>query len=334
MPKRSNAKPRSPLRHRFARLVAGLALLTVLAIWGVQEAWGESHWFTVYLTYAPPLLYVAMPAAALLVGLLCRDGRALAWAALAVAVWVGALARPSLHPPSRKPASAETFRVMTWNIHNDLLDIDDIGAQIAAADPDIVCLQEANAPRFREAWLGADSAQTDSGVILTRGRLLSSRQIKVKGEGHYLRRLLEAKVELDGHRLNVLNVHLYSYQLAAALRNPSREQARELTEGAVEMRKLQLAQMTEWLEAQRGPAVVAGDLNTPPRGKLYGRLAATATDAFAASGWGLGWTFPRKHPIIRIDYIWTTHDLRPVHCERLNVGPSDHLPVIADIALR
>jgi endonuclease/exonuclease/phosphatase (EEP) superfamily protein YafD len=86
------------------------------------------------------------------------------------------------------------------------------------------------------------------------------------------------------------------------------------------------------------------------RNSVYARfIAAGLRDAFAVAGTGRGWTLPRRlghsarfnhglHglplvPIARVDYIWFT---RHLSAEAAWVGGdagSDHLPVLARLAL-
>jgi vancomycin resistance protein VanJ len=334
MPATSKDQPKLALRCRLARFVAGLAFVLIVAVWGTQEVWGESHWLGAMVTYAPPILYLLIPAFALLMAVLCRDLRALLWALVAGGVCLLGPARPVIPSRHAEPPPGGTLRIVTWNIHDQLQRIPEMRSVLEGLDPDIVCLQEANARRFREeCWPGADAAQADSLIILTRGKIERHDDIRLERRGHYIRPLLEAEITLDGNPVNVLNIHLYSFQLAAALKNPTREKARKVTQGAIEMRTLQIERVTDWLTSQRTPAFVAGDFNTPPRGRLYGRLTDVATDAFAAAGNGFGWTFPHSHPVIRIDYIWLTSDVKVVHCRPLRAGPSDHLPLVADVVV-
>ena len=333
MPAPSKDKPKVGFRRRFARFTAKLAFALIVAVWGIQEIWGESHWVSAMVTYAPPIIYLAIPAVALLVASLCLDLKALLWALAAAGVCLLGVARPSLPLRRAEAPPGKTLRLVTWNLHDSYRQLPEIRTVLARLDPDIVCLQEANARGFRECWPGADAVQADSLLILTRGEIERHRAIRLQRSGHYIRPLLEAEIALDGKRVSVLNIHLYSFQLAAALKHPSREKAREVTEGAIEMRSLQVEEVTDWLTAQSTPAFAAGDFNTPPRGRLYGRLADVATDSFAAAGKGFGWTFPHSRPVLRIDYVWLTPDLKPLHCRRLRVGPSDHLPVVAEVVV-
>ena len=324
-------RPRPSRKRRFARFVAKLALLAVAAVWLVQEAWGETTWWSAYFTYAPPVLYLALPAAAALVAALCLDRTALLWALVGVALWLVALAPLCLGFGGGKP-SADTIRVVSWNLHGELARLDEIRGVLESLEPDIVCLQEANDHQFEACMPGASSARSRDCMLLTTGEILDRAPVGPEQSGTY-RRPLEATVELPQGKVRVLNAHLYSFQLAAALKSPSRARAKRLTQKAVDLRTDQVGTILDWLDEQTGPAIVAGDFNNPPRGKLYDKLRDRLTDSFAEAGWGFGWSFPHKLPVLRIDYVWTSDDLTPVSCKIIDTGPSDHRPVVADIAL-
>ena len=100
------------------------------------------------------------------------------------------------------------------------------------------------------------------------------------------------------------------------------------------------------------PAVLLGDLNLTARHPVYARLrGAGLRDAFRDAGRGRGATLPMRPghsgrlrrgwrgprpgpvPLLRVDYVWHTPDLGALDCW---VGPdagSDHLPVLARLAL-
>ncbi|MBZ0300947.1 MAG: endonuclease/exonuclease/phosphatase, partial [Anaerolineae bacterium] len=76
---------------------------------------------------------------------------------------------------------------------------------------------------------------------------------------------------------------------------------------------------------------------------IYGELAAAMGDSFRETSAGLGTTWPAARgdddipalipPVLRLDYIWHSRQLRTLSTE---IGPdlgSDHLPVVAVLAL-
>ncbi len=96
-------------------------------------------------------------------------------------------------------------------------------------------------------------------------------------------------------------------------------------------------------QAQPGPVLLAGDFNLTDRTYDYRRLADQLTDVFAATGWGLGATFPAPEstrrlvglvsPLIRIDYVWAGRDVSPRAARVVEAAGSDHLGLVARLAL-
>jgi len=79
--------------------------------------------------------------------------------------------------------------------------------------------------------------------------------------------------------------------------------------------------------------VIAGDLNLPPRGRLYRRLTEDYVDAFRAAGVGYGYSFPATLPMLRIDYLLAGRGLRVRRSRTLATAGSDHRAVLADFAI-
>ena len=107
------------------------------------------------------------------------------------------------------------------------------------------------------------------------------------------------------------------------------------------------------LAIENKPAILMGDFNFVSSSKEYTLVKNEGlTDAFKAAGRGAGFTLPRRLgpwrrfqwlnrllswipllPIARVDYIWFT---QPLTCRRCWVGMdagSDHLPVLANLAI-
>jgi endonuclease/exonuclease/phosphatase (EEP) superfamily protein YafD len=86
------------------------------------------------------------------------------------------------------------------------------------------------------------------------------------------------------------------------------------------------------------PLILAGDFNMTADSPTYRETLSRYGNAFSRSGFGFGHTErPFKHGSlfgIRIDHVLFGPDWQPCRCW---VGPelgSDHLPVIADLALK
>ena len=81
------------------------------------------------------------------------------------------------------------------------------------------------------------------------------------------------------------------------------------------------------------PIILGGDFNNPPRHGLSRKLSDQMVDAFSSRGFGLGWTYPAKRPMVRIDHLFSNKTIMPISGE---VGPSfgsDHRSLFAEFAI-
>jgi len=332
MPAEAKRKGRGGCLAAIARLAARLALLAVAVAWVTETVWGETTWVTALITYTPPLASLALPALAGALGWIARERQALVTALVALAVALGTVARPSINRHEGLMRTMQSVRIVTWNLHNRVAGLPAIKAQLEALKPDIVCLQEAYDKRFLDALPGAESARLSELVTLSRLKVVHSGPVQHPPRHRDLRVPLEVRVETSMGELSVLNVHLFSYRPLPASELWSRSTRRHVLQ-AIQFRSEGLDLVEQWLGEQPGPNVVAGDFNTPPRGRLYARVASRLTDSFYATGNGFGWTFPREFPLWRIDYVWVGKGVRALDCRPVSCPPSDHLPVVADLRI-
>ncbi len=315
-----------------ARLVARLALLAVATAWVVEAVWSETTWLTALITYAPPLVFVGVAAVASVLGWITRERQALVVGLLAVAVALGTVARPSIHRHQGLTRTMESVRVVTWNVHNHVDALPAIKARLEALQPDVVCLQEAYDRRFLEVLAGAEAARLSELVTLSRLKVVRAGPVPDLLRHRDLRVPLEMRVETRSGQLSVLNMHLFSYRPLPGSGLWSKSTRRHALR-AIEFRNEELDLVDRWLDEEKGTKIVAGDFNTPPRGKLYRRVAGRLADAFATAGNGFGWTFPEQFPLWRIDYVWLGGGLKALDCRAVSCPPSDHCPVVADIEM-
>jgi hypothetical protein len=81
-----------------------------------------------------------------------------------------------------------------------------------------------------------------------------------------------------------------------------------------------------------GPVLLVGDFNTPPESAIFRRFWHRYTDAFAASGWGWGYTFISRRTVVRIDHVLVGPGGFCGRCwVAADIG-SPHRPVLADVA--
>lgn len=218
-------------------------------------------------------------------------------------------------------------------------------AVLADLDPDVVGLQEALAHQERhllgalpgreavgEGRAGGDRGERCSMLVRTDAVAVASVRTRWFSEdadrpgsrlpsaGHpRVATLVRAVERASGHRFGVANTHLDHQHQA------NRERSVEL--------------LLSWLDDDR-PWVIMGDLNARPTNPLLGRLAEEGyRSALPAGAPGTMHGFSGRHDGPRIDHIlvsdgWDVLDARIVQRRPRGRLPSDHWPVVADLALR
>ncbi len=249
--------------------------------------------------------------------------------------------------PNPKPSE---FRMMTYNVHSCIgtdgrHDAHRIAEVIANINPDIVALQELDNGHDRSSSLHhakhiADILQFHFHFHSVReiadqqfGNAILSRYpmgiIKVGGiptlKGRPRvedRGALWVELEIDGRSIQILTTHF-------GLWAKERLQQAEFLLGS------------DWLGNRNRsiPLIICGDFNAIPVTKAFRLLAKSFGDVqkqiprFRPQK-----TFPSRLPLIRIDHIFISEDLKTssvnVPQSALLKLASDHLPLVADLAFR
>ena len=232
---------------------------------------------------------------------------------------------------------------MTYNVHrcvgNDRkLDPARIADVIESANADVVALQELDVGQARTGsvhqpeWLAARLGMAvhfvaarpcDEGYY--GNAILSRHPFTLTSEGMLRRRAGEQravqwlKVSIAGRELNVMNTHLSIH-------------FRE--------RLLQIEQLlgAEWIAKTEThlPLVICGDLNSSCFSPVYRKLRRQLRDTQCANGARPRPTWPSQLPLLRIDHVFASSNLRVRRCEvlrdRLSAVASDHLPLVAELS--
>lgn len=237
---------------------------------------------------------------------------------------------------------------MTYNVHRCIgrggrASIEDVTRVCGEARPDLVALQELDAPETDDA-AGAHHARDlarDLGMTLLFCRTLR-RGVGAYGHALLSRSPLElvrvttfpaaspaaeprgaiwARTEIGGRTLEVVSTHL------GIARRDRRGQSEELVGHA-------------WLGSSKmGPhRVLCGDLNAIPNATTYRRFASRMRDVQRlARGHRPAPTFPSALPFLRLDHVFVSDHVRvrgvEVPRDARARRASDHLPLIVDLEL-
>lgn len=242
------------------------------------------------------------------------------------------------------------LRVMTFNIHHgagtdNRVDLHRIAQVIRDADLDVVGLQEV------DRHFGARSDFVDQATWLARalnmhlvyganlnldpllpgqprrqyGTAILSNAPILDWDNTYLPRfgdheqrgLLRARINARGVPVLVYNTHLQHNDAAERL--------------------AQAQAIKQLIGTPYESVVLLGDLNATPAAPEIRTLVEDLVDAWEAAGLGSGYTFPSVDPNRRIDYVMQSTDVVArtiaVVTSPLTASASDHLPVVADVAL-
>ncbi|MHB0938575.1 MAG: endonuclease/exonuclease/phosphatase family protein [Armatimonadota bacterium] len=323
-------------RQRRSRLaiLSNINLAALLLLTVCEFVIAERTWFTTLLTYMPQQPFIVPAAVLLLLSLFKRQWRLALVNGLAALICLFTLLGFNIPKPATY-ARGYPVRVMTLNLHHLSAGTDAAMALIEREKPDILCLQEVNrshtdpVERVARRLPGWYVARTHEVAVLSRYPIRERRVHRVPNTE---RAMLEAVCEIEGKRFAVLNIHMSTASEARSLRDPDGSRRAYLRLSAA-IRAQQVRQMLEIAEQSPYPRLVAGDFNTPPRGILYRRLCGSFTDTFARAGWGTGYTFSARLPVMRIDYVFADKGFAVMECRRSSLKASDHYSVVADVML-
>ncbi|MEM9775321.1 MAG: endonuclease/exonuclease/phosphatase family protein [Chloroflexota bacterium] len=227
-----------------------------------------------------------------------------------------------------------------------------LGQMLATQEADIVAVQEIH--RVAIDLFGTQLAEQYPYQILdsntaTSG-LLSKHPI-IEYEWLYPeggRAMLHAVIDWEGQPIHVYSVHLLPPPLrwydARHLDLPPELNMDYLPRG---LNEWQQKKETNFLINHAGtiqdPVIIMGDFNMSDQSESYALLRNHFRDAYRDGGWGLGFTFPNETtvrgirvsvPLIRIDYIFYTHQLDIIESDVLCFPQrSDHCGITSSFAL-
>ncbi|WP_137390552.1 endonuclease/exonuclease/phosphatase family protein [Rhodoligotrophos defluvii] len=238
-------------------------------------------------------------------------------------------------------------RLLTYNVRRCLgldgeLSPTRIAEVIAAAEPDIVCLQELDVNRRRTGFIDQAQAIADAlsmqmlfhatlrvmeeqygNAILTPEPAVLVKAEALPAHGRFWgepRGAMWATLRIGGKSLQLINTHL-------GLRRRERFKQIEALLGP------------EWLghTACTGPVCLVGDFNTTSRSPLYRRIVSELRDVQYTLAGPRHRTYPSAFPVRRIDHVFIRG---PVTVTRVGTVmtplariASDHLPLAVDFTL-
>jgi vancomycin resistance protein VanJ len=318
---------KSASRGRMALALCVWAYLAaMLLLWFVLMK-ADEWWFATFLMFSPRWVF-ALPLTVLLPAALLLRSKWTSLALLAAGLVVGGPVT-GFNVPWRRlftfAPAGQPFRVMTVNLHYDRFGNQPLEDLIAAEQPDMVAIQE---------WSGADQSSFHNDpnwhISMVPHLFFASR--------HPIRRVVELGRDSMSARAAVCRYEIetplglvHVFNLHTASPRPGIRKGPNEVQANSDRRREQLEFIAKEAAHCDCPVLVVGDFNTPPDSQYFLKFWSEYTDAFAAAGWGWGYSFDGGRTNVRIDHILIGQGW---YCTNCRVGPavnSPHRPVIADL---
>jgi vancomycin resistance protein VanJ len=318
----------------------GLVLLYAAALAAVEiSRWvGPERWWLTCLNLYLPQVAWAAPGVLLCLLTLGLDRRFTLAPVLCLAWALGPIMGLSLPVGRPTPSPERAFRVMTYNVKYGRQGVRNVAAEVQAADPDLLLLQDVYqgtvAHPALAGFMRTRHVEQEGFYVVASRFPLEPIEYRRMGRDWYVR----TAVTIAGQSVAVYNVHLMTPRDGLeALREWSRAGIDELMDGARD-RLDQVEQLNADLDRERGPVLLAGDLNAPPGSLVVRRLRSDRfRDAFETAGRGYGFTYGHRLLVrasyLRIDHILYTRELVALRTWVGGGAGSDHRPVLSEMAL-
>lgn len=287
-----------------------------------------------------------------------------------ISVLIGGHILPS-NPVDHK--NKETLSILSYNIRLlDLYGWSgkketrsQILAFLKTRNADILCLQEyytgndsvgfnntgdiksiCNYPYVAECIMNENKRGKWGSVLFSKFPIVSKKNHDIDVSGSNL--LQEVRLKRNGDTLTVFNFHLksnkFSEKESALVANSDLPDVDEKTlnktksiyqkiERSTQNRGLEADLVSRIIGASKYATLVCGDMNDIPGSYSYFKIRSKHKDLFLSKGFGLGATYNKSIPVLRIDYIFYDPIFKPLFYETIPQNFSDHNPIYGEFAL-
>ena len=319
---------------RFSRVFQILSVLNFLfliLLWRVDEAFAERQWLLTIIAYIPQHPFALLTICLLVWAIFKRNTRGVllqlpAFALLLVYFFGFNIPFGSSH----NVQNPIPLRVMTYNLFGKPA----TSLVLEAANADIICVQES---RDENGLLKKLETALPKYFVAHEGEvtIFSRFPIRATRVQHLTRSwrvILEVDIDMKGTLVRVVSVHFNTLNIQGGnYYRTHPETTPKRVSDSMDDRWETVQKLLEIENHTNIPLLVMGDFNTPTRGALYGALKTKLDDAFAATGWGFGYSYRSDLPLLRIDYLWTNKFVKPIRAFNVDSRASDHRPLIADV---
>ena len=315
---------------------------------------GDSIWWVAFFANVMPVYFIPFIVLVPL-ALILRARRSLLLMlplALLGALWFGRLYFPRIHAAA-PPASDMTLRVVSLNVWGDNPDMTRIEDWLNDQKADVVVTVELppvwndGIPALADAYphqvTHTEWTRYWGSTLLTPHLVVSEEHFILVPDGIPQQRIV---IEVEGQQIAIYGIHL-DLPLGSTSNVPffiNNRYVAMFMHYDESKRDASIRALVERLKHEALPYIVAGDFNTSDQSLIYNEMTTVAGDSFREAATGLGTSWPMFNatvnlpllipPLMRLDYIWHSSDFQVVSASEGPFVGSDHLPMLATLALQ
>jgi endonuclease/exonuclease/phosphatase family metal-dependent hydrolase len=182
-------------------------------------------------------------------------------------------------------------------------------------------------------------------AVFSRYPIVNAQKIIID-EGGYNNLFQFCDIVAGTDTFRIFNIHLQSLKFSRTnlnfIDNPTLETSGDVSKSknilkkfryALSKRKKQADRVREEIDRSPYPVIVCGDFNDVPNSYAYQKVGEGLQNCFTEKGAGIGRTFSKIAPTLRIDNIFCAPVFSVGQFTRVEKELSDHYPVVADIRL-
>lgn len=234
------------------------------------------------------------------------------------------------------------FKVLTFNNKYNDYGLEEVKNYIKSFNADVIFLQESGYSGlgnsdFKEMKYSLHNRRIS---FFSKYQIVEQDTIPLidKGKSVY------ADVIIKGKRIRFINVYLEPFQLHKSMVKPTEDLEENGTKAKSLVRRFmpvfkkheeQVQILKNFIEKSPYPVILAGDFNSVPNSYEYYTISGVLKDCFLESGKGFGTSFHDYKIPIRIDYVFSSENLKSTYYQvDRSQKLSDHYPVLVKFSLK
>lgn len=229
------------------------------------------------------------------------------------------------------------LKTISLNARNGMEGEEKIANFIQNENPDIIFIQEGYYLREKEAHFDGYYKNKGSEYLHIFSKYPIVEAGKIYSEDYHIGNSIYADIDYNGKTIRLINFYLEPFQL-----DNSERQAENIDENYLrkfaKIFKIHQPQVTEISSAIKNspyPMIVAGDMNAVPNSYEYYQISKGLQDSFEVVGNHFGATFWETIIPIKIDYIFSSKDIKPLKSFIYNKEKlSDHSAIISEFSIK